>query len=67
MSGVRAGAVCRLRRPDVVVNKLAVQQPGAAAMDGDLRKDGRLRSRRPSSWRPEVLAELASALRETHT
>ena len=49
----------------VVVNKLAVLQPGAAASWGDLREVGEVPM--PLAARPaeEVLAELASALRQT--
>lgn len=49
----------------VVVNKLAVLQPGAAAAWGELREDGEVPM--PLSSRPaeEVLAELAAALRQT--
>jgi len=49
----------------VVVNELAVLQPGAAASWGDLREDGEVPM--PLSGLPaeEVLAELAAALRQT--
>jgi hypothetical protein len=49
----------------VVVNKLAVLQPGAAASWEDLREDGEVPM--PLSGQPaeEVLAELASGLRQT--
>jgi hypothetical protein len=49
----------------VVVNKLAVLQPGAAAAWGDLREVGEVPM--PLSGQPaeEVLAELASVLRQT--
>jgi len=49
----------------VVVNKLAVLQPGAAAAWGDLREDGEVPM--PLSGQPaeDVLTELAVALRQT--
>lgn len=49
----------------VVVNKLGILQPGAAAAWGDLGQDGEVPM--PLAGRPaeEVLAELAAALRQT--
>ena len=48
-----------------VVNKLAVLRPGAAATWGDLREDGDAPMPLAAQPAPEVLAELALALRRT--
>ncbi len=49
----------------VVVNKLAVLQPGAAAAWGDLREAGEVPMPLAGRSAEEVLAELASVLRQT--
>jgi len=49
----------------VVVNKLAVLQPDAAAAWGDLREDGEVPMPLAGQQAEEVLAELAAALRQT--
>lgn len=49
----------------MVVNKLAVLQPDAAAAWGDLREDGEVPMPLAGQQAEEVLAELAAALRQT--